>query len=142
VRKSSSDAKEEVQEVSSHPLKKDEGSSEASKQGNNINDMSEILDVPTEVVAADHDLRADGGVVGLTLTERVSEEADSSSAAAAFARNALGGGGYSSSSLVSQNDDPCVEIMFAEEHDESLHTNLYSGKEATSVNPLTEVDIF
>jgi len=139
VRKSSSGAKEEVQKVSSHPPKKDEGSSEASKQGNNINDMSEILDVPTEVVA-DHDLRVDGDVVGLTLAERVSEGADASSAAAAFAPNALRGGGNSSPSLVSQNDDPCVEMMFAEEHDESLHTDLYSGKEATAVNALTEAE--
>jgi len=34
--------------------------------------------VPPEVIAADHGLRADGGVGGLTLAERVSQGADSS----------------------------------------------------------------
>lgn len=45
-----------------------------------VNDASGIVDVPTppEVIAADHGLRADGGVGGLTLAERVAQGADAS----------------------------------------------------------------
>lgn len=39
---------------------------------------TEVLSVPAEVIAADHGLRADGGVGGLTLAERVAQGADAS----------------------------------------------------------------
>lgn len=41
---------------------------------------SEVLSTPPEVIEADHGLRADGGVGGLTLAERVAQGADAATA--------------------------------------------------------------
>jgi len=80
--KSRWDAKE-VKKVSSLPKDVSESAQV------NVNGASEIADmpIPPEVIAADHGLRADGGVGGLTLAERVAQGADASATYSAVLNN-------------------------------------------------------